>query len=76
MSQDKLPESALQPPGGSQPTTPVWYKPTLGPRLTPLMQKMLEKYSGVPGEEIEEHVSEVVSFACDVSTLSPSLYKL
>lgn len=41
--------------------TSVWYKKTIGRRLSPSMQKIFEEWSKIPGEELQTHLHAVVS---------------
>ncbi|KAF4257299.1 hypothetical protein KXW98_000121 [Aspergillus fumigatus] len=39
--------------------TSVWYKKTIGRRLSPSMQKIFEEWSKIPGEELQTHLHAV-----------------
>ena len=44
----------------SNETTPAWYKEQLGSRLTPLMKRLFQSYSGIAEDAIEKHVTDIV----------------
>lgn len=39
-----------------------WYNPNLGRKLGDSARELLENYSKIPAEEVEEHVYKIVSF--------------
>ena len=37
-----------------------WYRPNIGSRLTPEVQRFFEVYSGIPSDEVAHQIYEVV----------------
>lgn len=48
-------------PYGSRSVSWPWYHHTLTTELTPIARSILEKYSGIPSDEVESHIYSIVS---------------
>lgn len=47
---------------GANADAPVGYSKTPGDKLRPEARELFERYSGIPAEDVERHVCDVVSF--------------
>jgi hypothetical protein len=58
MADTNIPDAALKIANRAKDVP--WYKPDIGNKLGDSARQLLESYSGIPAEEVEEHVHKIV----------------